>query len=86
MAEWILDGQAGCSLDSIPMIKRIRRVLGWTTRWFGAPAKGPARPTDRGRLVGMYLSDANGPAGPSRRWSGNQERENGRFAQTRRRD
>jgi hypothetical protein len=63
------------------MIRRLFKLLARLERLFGtSPGNG-----SRSHLVGMYLSHANRVSGASARGFENQERQNGKFAQTRRR-
>ena len=67
------------------MIAWLHKITGSAARLFRTSARSEGRPTDRGRLVGMYLSNANRATGLSGIWSGNQQRHDGKYAQTRRR-
>jgi hypothetical protein len=68
-------------LISAQMKFSVRTLLG---RFLGS--LGPrGKPVDRSRLVGMYLSETNRPAGAGLRSLDSQERRNGKFAQNRQR-
>jgi hypothetical protein len=47
--------------------------------------KPPPAKADRSRLMGMYLDHANQPTGPGTRGASARERQDGKFAQNRRR-
>jgi len=63
------------------MTRWVSRLFGQLIRFFQSP-----QPTvDRSRLVGMYLSQANRPPDVGSRGAPNRERQDGKFAQNRRR-
>ena len=63
------------------MIRRLHTLIAGIGRLFGPKPRG----TDRSRLMGMYLDRANQPSGAGVRGGASHERQNGKFAQTRRR-
>ncbi|HVM50024.1 MAG TPA: hypothetical protein VMU04_18495 [Candidatus Acidoferrum sp.] len=63
------------------MTRWLRSIL---ARLPGAPQP-PQRPVDRSQLMGMYLSQANQPPDPAARGLPTRERQDGKFAQKRRR-
>ena len=63
------------------MARWLRTILDQIARLF----RPPQATVDRSRLVGMYLSQANQPPDPRTRSVPTHERQNGKFAQNRRR-
>ena len=64
------------------MTRWLRTVLSHIARLF----RPPQATVDRSRLVGMYLSQANQPPNLSARGAPTRERQDGKFAQNRRRN
>ena len=69
------------ALMALFMISWLRTILGQIARWFHPPRAS----VDRSRLVGMYLSQANQAPDLSTRGAPTRERQDGKFAQIRRR-
>jgi len=63
------------------MIRRLHNLLARVGSLFGHNHEG----TDECNLMGLYLDQANRPAGAGMRGAANRERRDGKFAQSRRR-
>jgi hypothetical protein len=63
------------------MIRRLHTLIAWIRGLFGPKHKG----ADRSRLMGMYLDGANRPTGAGNKGATGPERQNGKFAQKRKR-
>jgi len=67
------------NLIPAPVNRLLNKMLGWLEALGGS-----RRPeSKRSHLVGMYLSQANRSSDTARRRLGNQQREDGKFAQVR---
>ncbi len=62
------------------MNQRLQKLFARVGSLFGRKGQG-----DRPRLMGIYLDGANRPSGAAVREAGNRERQDGKFAQIRRR-